>query len=49
MLNEYDMDGGGTIDFVEFMVLIYKIQVGEYACGDCIVGDCSRNFFVFAV
>lgn len=22
------MDGGGTIDFVEFMVLIYKIQHG---------------------
>lgn len=28
MLDEYDMDGGGTIDFVEFMVLIYKIQRG---------------------
>jgi len=22
MLDEYDMDGGGTIDFFEFMVLI---------------------------
>jgi ubiquitin-protein ligase len=28
MLDEYDMDGGGTIDFTEFMVLIYKIQRG---------------------
>ncbi len=28
VLNEYDMDGGGTIDFVEFMVLVYKIQRG---------------------
>lgn len=28
MLDEYDMDGSGTIDFMEFMVLIYKIQRG---------------------
>jgi hypothetical protein len=28
MLDEYDMDGGGTIDFMEFMILIYKIQRG---------------------
>lgn len=25
---EYDLDGGGTIDFTEFMILIYKIQRG---------------------
>ena len=30
VLNEYDMDGGGTIDFVEFMVLVYKIQRGMF-------------------
>ena len=28
MLDEFDLDGGGTIDFMEFMVLIYKIQRG---------------------
>jgi ubiquitin-protein ligase len=28
MLDEYDLDGGGTIDFTEFMVLIYRIQRG---------------------
>jgi len=32
VLNEYDMDGGGTIDFVEFMVLVYKIQRGTWLC-----------------
>lgn len=28
ILDEYDIDGGGTIDFVEFMILIYRIQRG---------------------
>ena len=28
MLDEFDTDGTGTIDFTEFMVLVYKIQRG---------------------
>jgi len=40
MLNEYDMDGGGTIDFVEFMVLVYKIQRGKVLLVGCILNLC---------
>ncbi|RYG66731.1 EF-hand domain-containing protein [archaeon] len=28
LIDEYDIDGGGTVDFVEFLVLIYKVQRG---------------------
>ena len=28
ILEEYDLDGGGTVDFIEFMVLVFKIQKG---------------------
>lgn len=28
LINEYDVDGNGSIDFVEFMMLIFKIQRG---------------------
>jgi ubiquitin-protein ligase len=31
LIAQYDIDGGGSIDFVEFLVLIYKVQRGTAA------------------
>lgn len=33
LIEEYDLDGGGTVDFVEFLILVYKVQRGTLSLG----------------
>ena len=30
MLDEFDIDGNGTMDFIEFMILIYRFHKHTY-------------------